>query len=124
MSRFLGLCTTIYCVGDLEKALQWYSQAFETKLYFNESFYVGFNIGGYELGLVPDKEASTEKSDNVLSYWGTEDIDETFKKLLDLGSELHEAPNEVGDGIKVASVKDPWGNVIGIIYNSHFKLGE
>jgi len=42
--------------------------------------------------------------------------------LLQLGATAHEAPTEVGGGIVVATVKDPWGNPFGIIHNPHFKL--
>ena len=67
---FLGLRTTIYTVADLHKAKEWYSKAFETVPYFDETFYVGFNIAGYELGLMPEATPISIKSENVLSYWG------------------------------------------------------
>jgi hypothetical protein len=47
----LGIRTTIYKVSDIQKATEWYSNAFETNPYYNEPYYVGFNIKGYELGL-------------------------------------------------------------------------
>ncbi|WP_035093485.1 MULTISPECIES: VOC family protein [Aquimarina] len=118
----LGLRTTIYKVSDLDKAKKWYSEAFNTKPYFDEPFYVGFNIGGYELGLLPEETSSEAKSDGVLSYWGVEKIDATYQRLLDLGATEHEKPTNVGGEIVVASVKCPWNNSIGIIYNPHFKI--
>ena len=116
----LGLRTTIYKVSDLQKAADWYARIFETNPYFIESFYVGFNIKGYELGLLPE-DGVTAKSDNVLSYWGVEKIDEVYQRFLDAGAITHEKPTNVGGEIMVASVKDPWQNVIGIIYNPEFK---
>ncbi|WP_299434360.1 VOC family protein [uncultured Aquimarina sp.] len=118
----LGLRTTIYKVSDLKKAAEWYAKAFETKQYFDEPFYVGFNIGGYELGLLPEEEVVKEKADSVLSYWGVDDIHKTYQKLIALGSVAHEEPTNVGGELMVASVKDPWNNIIGIIYNPHFKI--
>ncbi|WP_378178428.1 VOC family protein [Aquimarina sp. SS2-1] len=118
----LGLRTTIYKVSDLEKAKQWYAKAFDTKQYFDEPFYVGFNIGGYELGLLPEEDNAKDKSDNVLSYWGVDDIYKMYQKLIDIGANEHEIPTNVGGELMVASVKDPWNNVIGIIYNPHFKI--
>lgn len=118
----LGLRTTIYKVADLEKAKAWYSQAFVASPYFDEPFYVGFNIQGYELGLLPEEEPTTDKTDSVLSYWGVEKIEEEFTRLLALGATAHERPTNVGGELMVASVKDPWGNIIGLIYNPHFKL--
>ncbi|MAY22776.1 MAG: glyoxalase/bleomycin resistance/extradiol dioxygenase family protein [Flavobacteriaceae bacterium] len=115
----LGLRTTIYKVNDLAKAKVWYEKAFETTPYFDEPFYVGFNIQGYELGLLPDE---SQKGENVLSYWGVADIQTTFQHLLAIGATPHEAPHNVGGEIEVATVKDPWENLIGIIYNPHFKL--
>ena len=54
-SDMLGLRTTIYKVGNITKAKRWYTEAFGIDPYFDEPFYVGFNIGGFELGLQPHK---------------------------------------------------------------------
>lgn len=121
-SNILGLRTTIYKVGDIDNAKEWYSKAFETKPYFNEPFYVGFNIGGYELGLQPEEEITTEKGESVLSYWGVNDVEAAFNHLIQLGAIEHEKPQNVGGDIIVATVKDPWNNIIGFIYNPEFKL--
>ncbi len=119
----LGLRTTIYKVSDLQKAKEWYSRAFESKAYFDEAFYVGFSIQGYELGLLPEGK-NEKKSDNVLSYWGVENIEISYYKLIKLGATEHEKPNNVGGDLMVASVRDPWNNVIGLIYNPNFKIPE
>jgi predicted enzyme related to lactoylglutathione lyase len=117
----LGLRTTIYRVNDLSKAKIWYSEAFGMEPYFDEPFYVGFHVGGYELGLQPDESL---KGDNVLSYWGVEDIQKTYQHLLKIGATKHEEPTNVGGELMVASVLDPWKNIIGIIYNPDFKLPQ
>jgi predicted enzyme related to lactoylglutathione lyase len=116
-----GLRTVAYKVKDLKKATEWYTKAFEKEPYFDEPFYVGFNIGGYELGLMPEEEDG-EKSDNILTYWGVEDIQKSFQHFIECGATVHEQPNNVGGELMVASVKDPWGNIIGLIYNPYFKL--
>jgi predicted enzyme related to lactoylglutathione lyase len=114
----LGLRTVVYRVTDLEKAKEWYSRAFDVLPYFDEPFYVGYNVGGYELGLQPDESI---KGDGVVAYWGVADIEKTYNHLLSLGATAHEAPNNVGGELMVASVIDLWGNIIGIIYNPYFK---
>lgn len=119
-SEFLGLRTTIYTVSDLDKAKAWYAKVFDTQPYFDEVFYVGFNIGGFELGLTPEEKA-TPKGENVFSYWGVDNVQKTYKRLLDNGATKFEEPHDVGGDIVVAAVKDPWSNLIGIIYNPHFK---
>lgn len=118
-TKILGLRTVGYKVSDLTAAKKWYTEAFETEPYFDEPFYVGFNIAGYELGLMPDEAVN---GDNVISYWGVENTESEYYRMLDLGAAEHEAPHGVGGDIAVASVKDPWGNIIGLIYNPHFKL--
>lgn len=120
MNDFLGLRTTVYKVADLNEATNWYTKAFKTAPYFNEPFYVGFNIGGYELGLLPEVQPTTEKPDTVLSYWGVENIQKIYEHLIACGATVHEEPTNVGGELLVASVKDPWGNIIGIIYNPYF----
>lgn len=121
-SPFLGLRTTIYKVANLKEAKEWYSKAFGIKPYFDEVFYVGFNVGGYELGLLPEEKAVIKKLDSVITYWGVEQIDVVFDRLLKLDAQVHEKPTNVGGELMVASVKDPWGTIIGIIYNPHFKI--
>lgn len=118
----LGLRTAIYKVSDLSKAKDWYSKAFQAKPYFDEVFYVGFNIAGYELGLHPEDKEVKEKAESVMTYWGVENIEEEYKRFLSLGASVHQAPQNVGGEIVVAEVKDPWGNIIGLIYNPEFKL--
>jgi lactoylglutathione lyase len=120
----LGLRTTIYNVGDLAAAKAWYAKAFRTEPYFDEPFYVGFNIGGYELGLLPEEEPTKDKTPSVLSYWGVEDITSEYKHLLSLGATTHEAPHSVGGPLMVSTVFDPWGNLVGLIFNPAFKLAD
>ena len=96
--------------------------SFQTKSYFDKPFYVGFNIGGYELGFQPDETLTKEKTANVLSYWGVEDIEKEFQQFIKQGATEHEPPTNVDDEIMVASIKDPWENVIGLIYNPEFRL--
>ncbi len=119
---FLGLRTAVYKTNELTKAKKWYSKAFDTSPYFDEDFYVGFTIGGYELGLLPETEPPSRKTDSVIAYWGVDDINKTFSHLIECGAVTHEEPTNVGGDLMAASVIDPWGNVIGIIYNSSFKL--
>ena len=118
---FEGLRTVIYQVDDLETAKNWYSRILGFAPYFDEPFYVGFNVGGYELGLDPDGEKVT-KGNNAIAYWGVANIENALEKLLEAGAETESEIMEVGDGVKVATVKDPFKNVLGIIENPHFKI--
>ena len=52
-SPFLGLRTVVYQVGDLGRAKEWYGAALRIAPYFDQPFYVGYNVGGFELGLHP-----------------------------------------------------------------------
>ena len=120
-TSILGLRTTVYKVDDINRAKEWYAKAFEVNPYFDESFYVGFNVAGYELGLVQDDVPAAGKTANVLSYWGVENIQQEVDRLIELGAVEETKPTNVGGDIMVATVKDPWGNAIGLIYNPEFK---
>jgi len=124
MSNILGLRTAIYKVSDINTAKDWYARVFENQPYFDEPFYVGFEIGGYELGLQPEETPVTDKKESVLTYWGVNDVQKEYDRFSASGASEHEKPTEVGGGIIVASVKDLWGNIIGLIYNPHFKIGS
>lgn len=118
----LGLRTAIYKVGDIAAATKWYTDVFGVKPYFDEPFYVGFEIAGYELGLQPEETPTTNKAEGVVAYWGVTNVEEEFARILALGATECEQPEDVGGGIIVATLKDPWGNLIGLIDNPHFKL--
>lgn len=68
MTKILGLRTVVYKVKELNKAKDWYSKAFAQEPYFDEPFYVGFNIGGYELGLQPIEGTDNVVGNSVVTY--------------------------------------------------------
>lgn len=119
---FLGLRTTIYSVTDLAKAKDWYTRVLGAAPYFDEPFYVGFNVGGFELGLDPDTSEVKPGAGGVVAYWGVPDAERAWARLMELGAEPASPVREVGGGIKVATVKDPFGNLFGLIENPHFTL--
>jgi predicted enzyme related to lactoylglutathione lyase len=121
-SPFQGLRTVIYHVPDLARAKAWYAAALETQPYFDQPYYVGFNVGGFELGLHPGTAGNAEKDHGAVTYWGVADASAALARLLKLGAHRHNDVQEVGGEIKVATVADPFGNVFGIIENPHFKL--
>ena len=120
--HFLGLRTVLYYAPDLEKAKAWYSSVLGIPPYFDQPFYVGFNVGGYELGLDPDSSTTPSGAGGSVVYWGVADAAASLQRMLSLGATERTAIQEVGDGIKVATVCDPFGNIFGIIENPHFKL--
>lgn len=113
----LGLRTAIYPAPDLDAAKRWYSQVLGVEPYFDEPFYVGYNVGGFELGLLPDATPST---DGAQPLWGVADAQAAYARLVELGATPISAPKDVGEGILVADVRDPFGNRLGIIQNPHF----
>ena len=120
-AMFKGLRTVIYHVDDLEKAKDWYSKILEIDPYFDQPFYVGFNVGGFELGLDPNM-SGIDRGNNVVAYWGVSNADSAFKRLITLGAQKHSDIQEVGGAIRVATVKDPFGNIFGLIENPNFKI--
>lgn len=124
-AMFLGLRTVKYEVADVAKAKEWYSKVLGMQPYFDEpAFYVGYNVGGYDLGLVPAAKAETKRAAAGVAYWGVEDAHAAYKRLIELGATPVEDVQDVGGGMLVGQVRDPFGNVLGIIYNPLFKPGE
>lgn len=116
----LGLRTVIYPAADLAASRAWFTALLGAPPYFDEPFYVGFEVAGYELGLVPAGTSST----GPVTYWGVPDAAVALASLLAAGAAAHEAVREVGSGIRVASVVEPGGSVLGVIENPHFALPE
>lgn len=113
----LGLRTAIYPAPDLAAGKAWYAQVFGVEPYFDQSFYVGFAIGGFELGLIPDAKPG---ADGAQAFWGVDDAEAEYARLLSLGAQDLDPPREVGEGIKVGSVLDPFGNRLSLIENPLF----
>jgi predicted enzyme related to lactoylglutathione lyase len=120
-SLMKGIFTAIYTVPSLETARQWYSEAFGIAPYFDEPFYVGFDVAGFELGLLPSGGRGQPGPGGVVAYWGVDDAHATFTRLLGLGATAHAPVSDVGSGILIGSVTDPFGNVVGVIQNPHFR---
>jgi catechol 2,3-dioxygenase-like lactoylglutathione lyase family enzyme len=112
-----GLRTAIYPVTDIAAGAAWYRDVLGCEPYFDQPFYVGFAVGGFELGLIPD---GTPGNTGVTAYWGTAEIGAELQRLIGLGAQEDTPVAEVGGGIKVATVRDPYGNVLGLIENPHF----
>ena len=124
-AMFLGLRTAKYEVADMAKAKEWYSKVLGIQPYFDEpAFYVGYNVGGYDLGLVPAPKAEVKRAAAGVAYWGVEDAQAAYKRLIELGATPVEEVQDVGGGMLVGEVRDPFGNILGVIYNPHFKPGE
>jgi predicted enzyme related to lactoylglutathione lyase len=110
---FLGLRTVVYHAPNLAEAKEWFSETLHQNPYFDEPYYVGYNIGGFELGL--DPEQTGWKQDIV--YWGVSDIELAVERLISAGAELVDGIRDVGGGIRLASVREPQGNILGVMEN-------
>ena len=110
---FKKLRTVIYGAKDLAAAKEWYIKATGLQPYFDEPYYVGFDINGFEIGLDPN--ATGGPGNQSVSYWSVDDTDAASKKLVSIGGTLIQPKTNVGGEIHVAIVADPSGNHIGLI---------
>ncbi len=111
-----GLRSLIYPSSDVTTAKEWWATFLGFGPYFDEPFYVGFNVGGYELGIVATEGDETSPT----TYWAVDDVAAAVAEALSHGATVREEPSDVGEGIIVASVTNPLGQVVGLIFNPHF----
>ncbi len=114
-----GLRTVIYPATDLQEAKKWWANYLGFEPYFEQPFYIGFNVAGYELGLLPD----SNPAEGALIYWGVDDVSAAINTAIESGASEHSPATEVGDGIVTGSICTPQGSIVGFIYNPHFHLG-
>ncbi len=119
-----GFTTISYWAADLEAAKRWYTDLLGIEPYFQRPGYCEFRIGDYqhELGLIDSKYApfDTQAPAGAIMYWHVDDVNATFDRLLSMSAKQLEAPRDRGAGFITASVVDPFGNILGIMYNPHY----
>ena len=120
-----GLTTISFYAADLEAAQRWYTELLGVEPYFTRPGYIEFRIGDYqhELGVIDScyapAGAATGPAGAVV-YWHVDDVPATLEKLLSMGATEHDAVRDRGAGFITASVVDPFGNILGIMYNPHY----
>jgi uncharacterized glyoxalase superfamily protein PhnB len=125
-----GLTTVTYLAVDVAAAVDWYTELLGTEPYFSRPVegrlaYAEFRIGDYqhELGIIDRRFAAPsgpDKPGGAIVYWHVDDVQASFARLLALGATAHEDPIERGPGFVTASVTDPFGNLLGVMYNQHY----
>jgi catechol 2,3-dioxygenase-like lactoylglutathione lyase family enzyme len=124
---FLGVRSVVYHVEDLQKAKEWYTKVLGIEPHVDKPFYVGFNVGGFELVLDPDMDGFP-KGRNIIAYWGVEDVKAEHRRLLELGATTLTEPQDVAvntgraPGIIAVTLLDPFGNMFGIIEHPRFRI--
>ena len=139
-----GLATVNYWADDLAAAKEWYSELLGLDPYFERAEldgrivapgdpgydqarpgYIEFRLGDYqhELGLIDSRYAPAGAATGpagAVVYWHVDDVPATLEKLLSMGATEHDAARDRGAGFITASVVDPFGNILGIMYNPHY----
>jgi predicted enzyme related to lactoylglutathione lyase len=127
-----GFATISYWTDDMEAAKRWYADLLGVEPYFEvpgpdgRAAYAEFRIGDYqdELGLIQrdwEPAGATAGPGGAIMHWHVDDIASTFEKLLSMGAKEYQPITPRGDtGFVTASVIDPFGNVLGIMYNPHY----
>jgi predicted enzyme related to lactoylglutathione lyase len=126
-----GISTVSFWADDLPAATRWYTELLGIEPYFTSEAvgrgpgYVEFRIGDYqhELGIIDRRFAPPDFAatpGGVVVFWHVDDIVATLDRLLSLGAKQLQPVTEQGPGFVTASVIDPFGNVLGIMYNRHY----
>ena len=125
-----GLSTIRYHAADLAAATRWYRELLGIEPYFQVPGYVEFRLGDYqhELGIVESGHEGAKglsvsegsQPGGVVTYWHVDDITATLQRLRAMGAQELEAARNFGGGFIAASVVDPFGNILGVMYNPHY----
>jgi predicted enzyme related to lactoylglutathione lyase len=130
MSTLRGLTTVVYVAADVPAASAWYADFLGVEPYFarpsaEAPAYVEFRVGDRlaELGIMDARFATggqPERQAGQVTYWAVDDVEEAYADLLERGATSHEEPTERGPGFVTASVVDPFGNLLGVMFNQHY----
>jgi predicted enzyme related to lactoylglutathione lyase len=120
-----GFATVSFWAADHAAAKRWYTEFLGMEPYFERPGYFEFRLGDYqhELGVIDSRYApggAPTTPGGAVLYWHVDDVTATFERLMSLGATAYEPPTERGEGFVTASVVDPFGNILGIMYNPHY----
>ena len=108
-----GIRLFVYPVKDIAQAKTLYSQLLGVEPYVDEAYYVGFRVGGQEMGL--DPHGHNQGMTGPVGYCQVDDIRKSLQLLLDAGAQIQQEVKDVGRGRLIAWVKDADSNIIGLI---------
>ncbi len=89
-----GPATITFWADDLEVAKDWYTEVLGMEPYFEKPGYYEFRIGDYqaEIGLLDRRHAPAgepAQPGGAIMHWHVDDIEGSFRRLLDLGATVH-----------------------------------
>jgi predicted enzyme related to lactoylglutathione lyase len=113
MAGTQGIKTVLHPVSDLAKAKEVYTALLGTPPQHDSDFYVGFDVEGQHIGLVPG--GGPQSMTSPVAYWHVDDIEAKIAEVTAAGATVHEAAHDVGGGRLVATVTDADGNVLGLL---------
>lgn len=108
-----GIKTVLHPVADLEKAKAVYTALLGTPPQTDGKFYVGYDVAGQHIGLVPG--GGPQGMTTPVTYWHVSDIAVTLAEVSAAGATVREEPHDVGGGRLVATFTDADGNTLGLI---------
>ena len=108
-----GAKTILHPVTDLEKAKAVYTALLETGPSADSPYYVGYDVAGQHIGLVP--AGGPQSLSSPVAYWHVSDIEAKLAEVTAAGGTVKDAIREVGNGRRVATFTDADGNVLGIL---------
>lgn len=126
-----GLTTVSFWAADLEAAKKWYTELLGLAPYFErpgpdgKPAYIEFRLGDYqhELGIIhrnfAPKGAAAEPG-GAVAYWHVDDVAAALEKVKALGATEYQPLTPREAGFITASVLDPFGNILGLMYNPHY----
>ncbi|NUP04353.1 MAG: VOC family protein [Nonomuraea sp.] len=127
-----GMATAVLWADDLKAAAEWYTEVLGVEPYFERPGpdggpgYVEFRVGDHqdELGIIARRWAPPGQPAGpagTVLHWHVDDVEAAFERLLALGAEEYQPVTGRGDaGFVTASVVDPFGNILGVMYNPHY----
>ena len=108
-----GIKTVLHPVSDLAAAKPVYTALLGTPPQHDAEYYVGYDVEGQHIGLVPG--GGPQGMTSPVAYWHVPDIEAKLAEVTAAGATIKDPARDVGGGRLVASVIDVDGNVLGLL---------
>jgi predicted enzyme related to lactoylglutathione lyase len=107
--------SVLFFVRDVQEAAQWYADLLQDVPEYPDPNFALFRVGGVELCFHPADAKMCSGAAGQVAYWRVADLGVALATVQARGATLYRGPLDIEDGLTICQIKDPFGNLLGLV---------